>query len=224
MLGAPLLAALTLAAVARVRGPRGGLRDHRRRPRDRHVLRLAAHLALGARAEPRRRRALLRDRQRARGRDRGDGADRRRAPGSARAGALAALRGRLVLRRSRGSAPRWRSRRAASAPTSAPRSCFPSGRAVAAQRRPRAERRARCCSRSSWSPVRRRRRARARPTRCLGGDSHLSRTVLGADEPRSSGTSSSDACGCPRAASTTPRVPVPASGDRASALLVAGWR
>ena len=76
MLGAPLLAALTLAALRDYRALAVAAGAHRRRLRARRDRRLAAHRALAARPEPGPRRPLLRDRQRARGAARG--ADRRR--------------------------------------------------------------------------------------------------------------------------------------------------
>ena len=71
ILGAPLLAAATLAALGGYRALARGLRGDGRRLRRRHGRRLAAHLAVLARPQPWPRGPLLRDRQRARGAARG---------------------------------------------------------------------------------------------------------------------------------------------------------
>ena len=94
---------------------------------------LAVHLAVADRAQPGARRALLRDRQRARG-DAGAAASLGTGPGRGLAAALAPRRRRAP---GRGAAflgvaacsASSSSRRAASAPTSAPRSCSRSGAA-----------------------------------------------------------------------------------------------
>ena len=153
LFGAPLLAAADPGDARRLpRAGRGGGADGPRL-RGRRRRRLAAHLALAARAEPGPRRPLLRNRQRARGaarrprrrRHRG-GADRLRATG---------LEPRADHRvpRHRARLPPSSSPPAASAPTSAPRSSCrwaprspprPSAGAGAAP----------CCSRSPrrWPP------------------------------------------------------------------------
>ena len=145
MLGAPLLAALTLVAARRLPGACGRLGADRARLRDRRDRRLAADLALAARAQPRARRALLRDRQRARGaarRARRRRHRRRRWPGFAPRLSRAALRRRLPRRSA--CSPPSSSPPAASAPTSAPRSSCRSAAPWPPRRSPRGAGAPRC--------------------------------------------------------------------------------
>ena len=186
MLGAPLLAAVTLRLLGGYRALAVGFRGDRPRLRGRRHRRLAADLALPARPQSGARGPLLRDRQRARGPARGPGRRRhRRGAEWIRAPRLAARGGGRLPHRVVCSLPSS-SPPGASAPTSAPRSSSPwarrsrasalagaaaafgpvRGRAAARRPRPACPGRPRLRRRRPPHPLGPRRRWARRPRRC----------------------------------------------------------